>query len=105
MWRAAVDEGLCGCVPAGGMWAAWAAAVRLGFNAEASMGSDAAHGWIADRHLGNWRCVCYAVSGLANMQLQRLWWVGGIDLAQYAWVGGLAAGRPAARHSLNCFVE
>ena len=46
---------------------------------------DAARGWIADRQLGNWRLVCYGVSGLANMQLQCLCWVGGIDLAQYVW--------------------
>ena len=99
MRRTAVDEGLCGWVAAGGMRAASATAVRLGFYAAASVQSDAARGLIADRQLGNWRVVCYGVRGLANMQLQCLWWVGGIDLAQYAWVGRSAAGRRAARQS------
>ena len=97
MWRAAVDEWLCGTVAAGGMRAASATAVRLGFYAAASVQSDAARWWIADRQLGNWRVVCYGVRGPVNMQLQCLCWVGGIDLAQYAWwadrrqVGGLRA--------------
>ena len=52
MRRAAVDQALCGWVPAGGMRAA-AAAVRLGFHAAASVQSHAARGWIADRQLGN----------------------------------------------------
>ena len=99
MRRAAAVQALCGWVPAGGMRTLSAAAVRLGFNAEASMRFDAARGWIADRQLGNWRLVCYGVSGLANMQLQCLCWVGGIDMAQYAWVGIWAAGRPAWRQS------
>ena len=99
MRRAAVDEGLCGWVAAGGMRAASATAVGLGIYAAANVQSDAACGWIADRQLGNWRLVCYGVSGLANMQLQCLCWVGGIDLAQYAWVGIWAAGRPAWRQS------
>ena len=99
MRHVVADQALCGCTAAGGIRAAWAAAVQFGFYAAASIQSDAARRLIADRLVGNWRRVCYGVSGLANMQLERLWWVGGIDLAQYAWVVRSAAGRPAWRPS------
>ena len=100
MRHVVADQALCGCTAAGGIRAAWAAAVQFGFYAAASIQFDAARRLIADRRVGNWRRVCYGVSGLANMQLERLWWVGGIDLAQYAWVVRSAAGRPAWRQSL-----
>ena len=103
MRHVVADQALCGCTAAGGIRAAWAAAVQFGFYAAASIQSDDARRLIADRLVGNWRRVCYGVSGLANMQVQCLCWVGGIDLAQYAWVGGSAAGRRAARQSLLLF--
>ena len=78
MRRAAVDQALCGWVAAGGMRAASATAVGLGFYAAASVQSSAARGWIADRQFGNWRlvrcgvgrmryCSCSACGGLVAL--------------------------------------
>ena len=61
MWRAAVDEGLCGTVAAEGMRAAWAAAVQLGFMQQ-RVCSPMLRGLIADRQLGNWRLVFYRLT-------------------------------------------
>ena len=105
MRRAAVDQALCGWVPAGGMRAASVAAVRLGFHAAASVQSHAARGWIADRQLGNWRLVCY---GVRRMRICRCNACGGLVAliwrSMLGWADRRQVGRPRAKVCF-CFVE